>query len=111
MDFANSEREREEWELSAHPEGERQEMIDLYVQKGVSVQDATLVMDTLMKVRPPHLQLSRVGEVVLSSFLPFITLVTPSRRLPGGGYYCDLAGQPVATKNVLERPLPLGGLS
>lgn len=41
----------EQWELDTHPEGERQEMIDLYVRKGIAVEDATLIMDTLMKVR------------------------------------------------------------
>ena len=50
MDFARAEREREEWELKTHPEGEKKEMIDLYVEKGVSLEDATLVMETLMKV-------------------------------------------------------------
>ena len=50
MDFAKAERERERWELESHPEGEKKEMVDLYVSKGVSREDATLVMETLMKV-------------------------------------------------------------
>eukprot|EP00667_Euglena_gracilis_P026552 EG_transcript_32046 len=63
IDFANAEREREEWELSTHPEGERQEMIDLYVQKGVAPEDATVVIDTLMKYPKVFVDLMMVEEL------------------------------------------------
>jgi len=63
QDFAQSERAREQWELDTHPEGERQEMIDLYVRKGIAVEDATLIMDTLMKYPKAFLDLMMVEEL------------------------------------------------
>jgi VIT1/CCC1 family predicted Fe2+/Mn2+ transporter len=63
MDFAKAERERERWELESHPEGEKKEMVDLYVSKGVSREDATLVMETLMKYPEVYLDLMMVDEL------------------------------------------------
>lgn len=44
-----SEKKREEWELENYPEGEIQEMIDIYVEKGMSYEDAKLVIETMAK--------------------------------------------------------------
>ena len=42
-----SEKKREEWELLNYPEGERAEMIELYMQQGVSAADARAIIDIL----------------------------------------------------------------
>mmetsp|Transcript_3984 Transcript_3984/g.6274 ORF Transcript_3984/g.6274 Transcript_3984/m.6274 type:complete len:309 (-) Transcript_3984:179-1105(-) len=44
-----SEKKREEWELENYRDGEIQEMIDIYVSKGMSLEDAKLVIETMAK--------------------------------------------------------------
>jgi vacuolar iron transporter family protein len=44
-----SEKKREEWEMENYREGEIQEMIDIYVEKGMSYDDAKLVIETMAK--------------------------------------------------------------
>ena len=44
-----SEKKREEWEMENYREGEIQEMIDIYVNKGLTLEDATLVIETMAK--------------------------------------------------------------
>jgi len=44
-----SEKKREEWEMDNFPDGEIQEMIDIYVSKGLSLRDATVVIKTMAK--------------------------------------------------------------
>jgi DNA damage-binding protein 1 len=44
-----SERKREEWEMENYREGEIQEMIDIYVNKGLSPDDAKVVIETMAK--------------------------------------------------------------
>jgi VIT family len=44
-----SEKRREEWELENYREGEIQEMVDIYVEKGMSYEDAKLVIETMAK--------------------------------------------------------------
>ena len=46
-----SEKRREEWEMENYPEGEIQEMIDIYTSKGMSTEDATLVIKTMAKYK------------------------------------------------------------
>lgn len=44
-----SEKRREEWEMQNFRDGEIQEMIDIYVGKGFTTEDATLVIETMAK--------------------------------------------------------------
>jgi hypothetical protein len=44
-----SEREREEWEMANFREGEIREMIEIYVNKGLTLEDATIVIETMAK--------------------------------------------------------------
>lgn len=44
-----SEKKREEWEMANYREGEIQEMIDIYVRKGLTYEDARLVIETMAK--------------------------------------------------------------
>jgi len=46
-----SERKRELWEMDNYPEGEIQEMIDIYTLKGMTVDDATVVIQTMAKYK------------------------------------------------------------
>jgi len=44
-----TERRREQWEMDNYPEGEIQEMIDIYQDRGMSRKDAELVITTMSK--------------------------------------------------------------
>mmetsp|Transcript_24832 Transcript_24832/g.51620 ORF Transcript_24832/g.51620 Transcript_24832/m.51620 type:complete len:286 (-) Transcript_24832:97-954(-) len=46
-----SERRREEWELENYPEGEIKEMIEIYEEKGMTPEDAKLVIETMAKYK------------------------------------------------------------
>eukprot|EP00056_Hartaetosiga_gracilis_P010872 m.162237 g.162237 ORF g.162237 m.162237 type:complete len:385 (-) comp13405_c2_seq1:1354-2508(-) len=48
--YTISERNREEWEFDCNPDGERKEMIDLYLEKGFSQEEA----DTIMGIMCGH---------------------------------------------------------
>ena len=48
-DYILMEKAREKWELENHPEGEIEEMIDLYVGKGMSKEDATECINRMAK--------------------------------------------------------------
>jgi vacuolar iron transporter family protein len=46
-----SERKREEWEMNNYPEGEIREMIEIYQEKGMTYDDAKLVIETMAKYK------------------------------------------------------------
>lgn len=55
---------RERWEVEINPQGEISEMIDIYEQKGISREDATLVANTLSKYEEfwvEHMMLTEIG--------------------------------------------------
>ena len=47
IEHVQAERLREKWENENHPEGEKEEMIQLYKARGLSEEDAQQVGDTL----------------------------------------------------------------
>ena len=49
QDFAKTERQREMWEFENHKEGEIQEMIEIYKEKGVSQKDAETILNIMAK--------------------------------------------------------------
>mmetsp|Transcript_424 Transcript_424/g.626 ORF Transcript_424/g.626 Transcript_424/m.626 type:complete len:310 (-) Transcript_424:228-1157(-) len=48
-EYVLSEKRREEWELRNHRDGEIQEMVDIYTQRGMSESDANMVVNTMAK--------------------------------------------------------------
>lgn len=61
------ERQREAWELENHAEGEVQEMIEIYMEKGVSREDAEAVLGTLSKYKDffvDHMMAMELGMIV-----------------------------------------------
>ena len=51
-EHALEERKREQWELGSNPDGEKREMEQIFVGKGMSEADAELVIGTLAKCEP-----------------------------------------------------------
>eukprot|EP01084_Bolivina_argentea_P208468 355409_1 len=49
IEYINSEKEREEWEFNNFKEGEIQEMIEIYQEKGIKLNDAQLMLTTMSK--------------------------------------------------------------
>lgn len=60
-----SERKREEWEMENYPEGEIQEMIDIYKEKGMEHEDAKLVIETMAKYKDFFVDLMMAQELEL----------------------------------------------
>ena len=48
-EVAARERKREAWELENYPEGEKREMVELYVARGIPEDDATTIVETMAK--------------------------------------------------------------
>lgn len=48
-DAVQKEREREAWEFANYPEGEIDEMVQIYTDKGMSEEDARTVVTTMAK--------------------------------------------------------------
>jgi DNA damage-binding protein 1 len=60
-----SERRREEWEMENYPEGEITEMIDIYKEKGMSHEDAKIVIETMSKYKEFFVDLMMAQELEL----------------------------------------------
>ncbi|EGD72389.1 vacuolar iron family transporter [Salpingoeca rosetta] len=62
--YTLSERVREEWEFDHNPEGEIKEMVDLYMEKGFSEEEATQIMTIMAKHREffiDHMMVEELG--------------------------------------------------
>jgi VIT1/CCC1 family predicted Fe2+/Mn2+ transporter len=64
-DWILTERRREEWEMENYPEGEIQEMIDIYKEKGMTHDDAKLVIETMSKYKDFFVDLMMSQELEL----------------------------------------------
>lgn len=73
-----SERRREEWELENYPEGEIQEMIEIYQAKGMSAADAQLVVTTMAQYKDFFVDIMMAQELELQ--VPDDDHVTASMR-------------------------------
>jgi VIT1/CCC1 family predicted Fe2+/Mn2+ transporter len=62
-EYARAERRRELWEVENYPEGERREMVELYMDKGIDRQDAETVVDILSKHREAWVSIMMVEEL------------------------------------------------
>jgi hypothetical protein len=60
------ERDRERWELSNYDEGERREMKELYVSRGVAPEHASAIIDLFARYRDFFVELMMVQELCLA---------------------------------------------
>lgn len=63
MEFQASEREREAWEVEHFPQGEKQELMELYIQKGMDEADAKTVTDIISKNKEAWVDIMMVEEL------------------------------------------------
>jgi len=62
------ERDREKWELENYPEGEMEEMIELYMAKGMSAEDAKLVVSVMSKYEEFFIDVMMCQELRMQLF-------------------------------------------
>merc|ERR1712232_1407882 len=60
-----SEKKREEWEMNNYPEGEINEMIDIYTNRGMSHEDATQIITTMAKYKNFFIDIMMTQELEL----------------------------------------------
>jgi VIT1/CCC1 family predicted Fe2+/Mn2+ transporter len=62
-EYNEKERERETWEVEHYPEGEKLEMIELYMAKGMSEEDARSMTDILARNKKAWIDVMMVEEL------------------------------------------------
>lgn len=62
-EFNKAERKREEWEVANYPEGEKQELIELYEEKGIENTDATQMVNIIAKYKKAWIDIMMVEEL------------------------------------------------
>jgi DNA damage-binding protein 1 len=60
-----SERRREEWEFENYPEGEVREMVEIFEERGMSNEDATIVITTMAKYKDFFVDIMMTQELQL----------------------------------------------
>ncbi|MFZ5831895.1 MAG: VIT1/CCC1 transporter family protein [Planctomycetota bacterium] len=63
LDYQKTERQREQWEIETYPEGEQHEMIELYVAKGISEEDARTIVSIFSRNQRAWLDVMMVEEL------------------------------------------------
>lgn len=61
--YAAAEREREAWEVEHYPEGEKRELVELYMAKGMDKNDAETVTEIIAKNRESWVDIMMVEEL------------------------------------------------
>lgn len=62
-EYEQSERERETWEVDNYPEGEKEEMIEIYMEKGISETDANAMVNIISKYKEAWIDIMMVEEL------------------------------------------------
>jgi VIT1/CCC1 family predicted Fe2+/Mn2+ transporter len=62
-EYNETERERETWEVEHYPEGEKHEMVELYMAKGMTEEDARSMADILAKNKETWVNVMMVEEL------------------------------------------------
>mmetsp|Transcript_17123 Transcript_17123/g.26722 ORF Transcript_17123/g.26722 Transcript_17123/m.26722 type:complete len:335 (-) Transcript_17123:26-1030(-) len=65
IDHIRAERKREEWEVETNIEGEKREMVEIYVKKGISEADARTVVDIISKDKKVFVDIMMAEELEL----------------------------------------------
>jgi VIT1/CCC1 family predicted Fe2+/Mn2+ transporter len=65
FEYTRAEHKREKWELDNYPEGEKREMVELYMKRGMSKEDAESVIEVMSKYKNFFLDVMMVEELGL----------------------------------------------
>jgi VIT1/CCC1 family predicted Fe2+/Mn2+ transporter len=65
IDYALNEKKRETWELQNYPEGEKKEMVEIYMNKGMTEEEATTIIDVFARHEELFVDLMMVEELGL----------------------------------------------
>ena len=65
FDYTRAEHKREKWELDNYPEGEKREMVELYMKRGMTEKDAEDVINIMSKYQNFFLDVMMVEELGL----------------------------------------------
>jgi len=65
FEYTRAEHKREKWELDNYPEGEKQEMVELYMKRGMTESDAQSVIEVMSKYKNFFLDVMMVEELGL----------------------------------------------
>ncbi|NHJ01741.1 MAG: hypothetical protein EAX86_06330 [Candidatus Heimdallarchaeota archaeon] len=63
LEYQEEERNREEWEVENFLEGEKKEMIEIYTEKGISYEDAVIVVEILSSNKQAFIDIMMVEEL------------------------------------------------
>ncbi len=63
QEYHRAERERERWEVEHYPEGEKQELVELYTAKGLSRSDAETIVEILARNQEAWVDVMMVEEL------------------------------------------------
>lgn len=63
QEYQRAERRREEWEIEHYPEGEKLELVELYVDKGLSQSDAETIVNILANNKKAWIDVMMVEEL------------------------------------------------
>lgn len=63
LEYEKAERERERWEIENFPEGEKKEMVELYVAKGLPKEDAETIVDIFARHEEAWVEVMMVEEL------------------------------------------------
>ncbi len=64
-EYATTEKKREKWEFDNFPEGEKKEMVEIYMQRGMKEEDAKIIIDTMAKYENIFVDVMMVEELGL----------------------------------------------
>lgn len=64
-EYATTEKKREKWEFDNFPEGEKREMVEIYMQRGMKEEDATTIIETMSKYEDIFVDVMMVEELGL----------------------------------------------
>ena len=76
--YRQAERQREQWEVEHYPEGEKKELVELYVDKGMALEDAHAVVEIFARNEKTWVEVMMVEElgIVSSDESPIKNAVT-----------------------------------
>ncbi|MHB8897292.1 MAG: VIT1/CCC1 transporter family protein [Thermoguttaceae bacterium] len=63
LEYEKAERERERWEIENYPDGEKREMVELYVAKGLPKEDAHTVVEIFARNKETWVEVMMVEEL------------------------------------------------